>query len=154
MYIFCGKLIVRLLVIFRGGLLLTVKEWLRGARLIDKEIKQLELAKRELYEKALGGAVDISKEKIQKGKENNAEKTNVSLAEYELTINNRIKDLIDYKNKTINAINKVDNTLQRTVLVAYYINCKTWEEVADELGYDIRHIHRIHGEALKKIRCH
>lgn len=32
-----------------------------------------------------------------------------------------------------------------------YIDCLTWEEVAVEMGYSWRHMHRIHGKCLKNV---
>jgi DNA-directed RNA polymerase specialized sigma subunit len=32
-----------------------------------------------------------------------------------------------------------------------YINRRTWGEIAEELGYSDRGIHKIHGRALKEI---
>lgn len=32
-----------------------------------------------------------------------------------------------------------------------YINCKTWEDVAEDNGFAWRTMHRIHSRALKKI---
>ena len=54
----------------------------------------------------------------------------------------------------LNLINRLDNTIYRTLLIARYINCKTWEQIADEMGYDLRWIYRLHGKALKAIESH
>lgn len=44
-----------------------------------------------------------------------------------------------------------DNTLA-TLLIAYYINGKTWEDVAEELHYSYRHVVRaLHPRALSSV---
>lgn len=127
------------------------KEWLRRARELDKEINQLLIAKQDAYEKALGGSVDYSKERVQSSSGNSSENRFIKLAEYDYLIDDKIDELIDCKSEILKAINTVENTLYRALLIAYYVNCKTWEDVALELKYGVRHIHRLHGRALEKI---
>lgn len=130
---------------------MTTKEWLKRARILNKEINQLLIAKQEAYENALGIAVDTSKESVQSSKGNTTENKLVHLLEYDFLLNKRIDELVGIKKEILQVINRVENTVYRALLIAYYINCKTWDEVAKELNYDIRHIHRLHGWALKKI---
>lgn len=130
---------------------MTVKQWLRRARVINKEIEQLLIAKQEAYESALGIAIDVSKDKVQSSKGNSTENKLVNYIEYEFLINKRIDELIACKNEILKAISRLDNIQYRTLLTAYYINCRTWEQVAEEMNYDLRWIHRLHGRALKKI---
>lgn len=42
---------------------------------------------------------------------------------------------------------------ERTLLRLYYIDGLTWEQVACEMNYSWRQVHRIHGEALKKLKA-
>ena len=46
------------------------------------------------------------------------------------------------------AIERLPNR-ERNVLRAYYIRGLTWEEVAVDIGYTWRHVHRIHSSALQ-----
>lgn len=133
---------------------MTTKEWLRRARALDKEINQLLIAKQEAYEKALGGAVDTSEERVQSSSGNGTENKLINLVEYDFLLNKRIDELVNCKAEILKAINCVDNTLYRTLLIAYYVNCKTWEEVAKELNYDLRWVYRLHGRALQAIESH
>ena len=48
-------------------------------------------------------------------------------------------------------INTLTNSDQRTVLTEYYLNDKTWEEIAYKTNYTYRHVHRIHGRGLKEL---
>ena len=130
---------------------MTVKQWLRRARSINKEVEQLLIAKQEAYERAIGGAINMLDDKIQISKGNGSENKLINYIEYDFLINKRIDELIACKNEILNAINRLDNSQYRALLIAYYINCRTWEEVAQEMKYDMRHIHRLHGRALKEI---
>lgn len=49
-------------------------------------------------------------------------------------------------------IDKVKDTRYRNILKSKYILGKTFETIANETGYDIRHCQRLHGEALEEIR--
>lgn len=130
---------------------MVTKEWLKGAREIDKEINQLLIAKQEACEKALGGAVDISKEKVQSSNGNSVEYKFVNLADYEYLIDKKIDELFACKMEILKVINKVKNNQYRTLLVAYYINCKSFEKIAEEMDYSTRWIHTLHKRALEKI---
>lgn len=133
---------------------MTTKEWLRRARIIDGEIKQLEIAKQEAYEIAIGTSVDMSKEKVQSSSGNAMEKKLVTLLEYDKLLTEQKNKLLKCKTEILKAINSVDNDLYRMLLTAYYVNCKTWDEVARDLSYDLRWIYRLHGRALQAIESH
>lgn len=36
----------------------------------------------------------------------------------------------------------------KTILYLRYVRCKGWVEIASELDYSLRHVYRLHGEAL------
>lgn len=41
---------------------------------------------------------------------------------------------------------------QRTIIRLHYFQGLTWEQVAVELGYSWRHVHRLHGAAIEKLQ--
>lgn len=41
---------------------------------------------------------------------------------------------------------------ERHLIRLHYIDGRTWEQVAVEMGYSWRQVHRIHGDALKKLK--
>ena len=132
----------------------TTKEWLKRARIIDREIKQLKIAKQEAYDIAVSATIDTTKERVQSSSGNAMEKKYVALLEYDKSITEQESKLLKCKTEILDAINSVNNDLYRTLLTAYYINCKSWEEVALELHYDLRWVYRLHGRALHAIESH
>lgn len=48
-------------------------------------------------------------------------------------------------------INSVDDVLLRSVLYKRYLNYQKWEQIAAELGYSWKQIHRLHNKALNDI---
>jgi RNA polymerase sigma factor (sigma-70 family) len=41
---------------------------------------------------------------------------------------------------------------ERRIIRSYYIYGKLWEDIANEMGYSIQHIWRLHSNILKKLR--
>ena len=132
--------------------MLTKKEWLKRARIIDKEINQLEIARKEAYEIAISTSVEMSKEKVKGSSGNAMERKLVNYLEYDLQISRQKEKLLEYKAEILEAIASVEDTRYRTLLIAYYVNCKSWEEVAVLMNYGIRQVYRLHGDALQKVK--
>ncbi len=49
-------------------------------------------------------------------------------------------------------IDQLEDENERDVLFYYYIKGFTWWEIAKEMGYSERQIHRFHGNALKNLQ--
>jgi len=45
----------------------------------------------------------------------------------------------------------VDNTEHQTLLELRYLCFKTWEQIAVDMGYNVRHVYRLHDEAIENI---
>ena len=95
--------------------------------------------------------IDYSRDKVQTSVTSTIENTIIKIVDYEEEISKDISKLIDMKNKVRKQINKV-NGICGTVLEMRYLECMRWEEIAYRLHYDIRHIYRLHGQALLKFK--
>lgn len=49
------------------------------------------------------------------------------------------------------AVEQLTDERHKTVIVLRYMSGYTWEKIAQEMHYDVRHIVRLHGAALRKI---
>lgn len=67
-------------------------------------------------------------------------------------VREEIKDLCRVKREVADAINAVEDIRYRRVLELRYRNFLDWLQIADRMGYDIRHVTRLHGEALLCVR--
>lgn len=132
---------------------MTVKEFLKRGRLLNREILELTEAQTRAFNAACGGAVDTSAERVQTTPANGSEGKFLAYAAYGTEIEERIRELNGYRQRMLEIINRVENTTYRSLLIAYYINCKTWEQVAEDMNYSLRTIHRLHGKALWAIDC-
>lgn len=62
-----------------------------------------------------------------------------------------VADLVDVTCDIARTISKVENYDYEDLLVKRYVLGESWEKIAEEMNYSEQHIHRLHGEALKKI---
>lgn len=75
----------------------------------------------------------------------------VMIEDAETELIQKEKQLIATMNKIEHTIDNVENSLDRCILRARYIECKAWEQICVELNYSWRQIHRLHSNILKKI---
>lgn len=66
-------------------------------------------------------------------------------------INRDIDHLIDLKRDMVSAIKAVDNTEFQTLLELRFLCFKTWEQIAVAMGYNVRHVYRLHDEAVNSV---
>lgn len=131
---------------------MTIKEWLNRAHQLDKEIKALLNERNSMFDKATGVNYDTKNEKVQTSIRNTTEDRFVNYAAYSQLIDKRIDKLYAVKLEIISAINKVDDTILRTLLIEKYINFKTWERIASDMNYSYVHVvHNLHPKALNYI---
>ena len=60
-----------------------------------------------------------------------------------------VDNLLDLKLKITHQINSLDNDDYKLLLMLRYLNFKTWEEIAVEMGCSYQWVHVLHSRALK-----
>lgn len=73
------------------------------------------------------------------------------IVDLQAEINRDIDSLVDLKREIVRAIKAVVNTEYQTILELRYLCFKTWEQIAVDMGYNVRHVYRIHDEAVESI---
>lgn len=132
---------------------MTPKEFLQqirsADRLIDSKLKQLECLRDETTRTSsmISDMPRSDSPNLQR-----MESTIVKLLDLEAEINADIDQLVDMKRVARDAINALSNADQRLVLELRYLCYKTWPWIADELGFSISNVYRLHDNALKNIR--
>lgn len=128
---------------------MTAKQYLNRVRRVDKEIT------------ALISLADRTRDSLERITQNydgdGAQSTKDPhkfdrLAELEDLIDQKIDEQLKLKTETLNTIMQLDNRLHREVLIGHYLNMKTWEQVAVDMGYSWRQIMNFHGSALQEIQ--
>jgi DNA-directed RNA polymerase specialized sigma subunit len=96
------------------------------------------------------GATDYSKDRVQTSQNNEASFANIiaNLDETEQQLNDDVLKLCILQREISQAIDAVDDVDCSLVLSKRYLLMKDWEQIADEMGYGIRQIFRIHKKAL------
>ena len=130
-----------------------VQKWLERGLYISREITELRQAKCI----AMAAATDKT-QKWGDGKNNKdmprGAKAFARVAELSMKIDEKIVQLTEIQLEIIDTIYKVSDIKYRTILLARYINLKSWGEIARELSYSEKwvrgHLHTCALEALKE----
>lgn len=137
---------------------MTPKEYLEQAIYLDQRIN----SKLTQVENLRGLATKVTAiySDTPSGQHDNSrlEKTIAKIIDLENDIDKDIDRLVDLKKEITDTINQIPDPRHRTILEMRYLSFRTWEQIAVALDHDIRHVYRLHGEALKQIkfseRCH
>lgn len=82
----------------------------------------------------------------------------LKIVDLEQEINCDIDRLVDIQHEIYEVITKVSEQRLRTILESCYLNLKSFEQIAVDMGYCYRHICRLHGKALAEVKrvleCH
>lgn len=73
------------------------------------------------------------------------------IVDLQAEINRDIDRLVDLKRDMVRAIKAVNNTECQTLLELRYLCFKTWEQIAVDMNYNVRHVYRLHDEAVDKL---
>ena len=128
------------------------KEELMQYGSIELEVKQLKERIEYLEEKK----TSIKSQVITDMPVGGGERTDI------LTLITKIEDsqieLIQKQSKLVDIMESIEHTIdgledstERLILRARYLECKKWEQICVELNYSWRQIHRLHSNILKKI---
>ena len=127
---------------------MTAKQWLARGRWIEREIASLIKTRDELRDRLTHITQNYDGDGAQSTKDPHKYD---ALAEMEDKLDETIDKLIGVKREILDAIEKLDDSRERMALRAYYIDMKTWEEVAVELKYTWRQTMRIRKTALENM---
>lgn len=128
---------------------MTAKEYLQQVRRKDTVINNLMRDKEGLIATMylLGGSGEGVR--VQSSRNNDRFGTLYSrIDEKEREITEKIDALVDFKLKVSGEINALSDDRYIKVLYKRYILFESWERIAVELEYNVRHIQRLHGQAL------
>ena len=129
----------------------SAKAWLNEAY----RIKTTELRIREEYAQKLSpsdGAIDYSKDSVQSDQQRSAYEER--LISYSLAMEevDKIQAKIFRIQRTRQkAIALLDDTDQRSLLIARYLNQMNWKQISKAMNYSITQLKRIHLAALENI---
>ncbi len=128
---------------------MTAKEWLSQARHMEKRLKALEESKQRAYERATSAVAPIRDGYVHNSTSENKSNSYVILSD---EVDRQAEALNEKKAEITKVIGQVQDNLLATLLTEYYVNGKTWNEVAICIGYSYHDtVQRKHPAALQKI---
>lgn len=72
------------------------------------------------------------------------------MIDLENEINADIDTLVDLKREIVMVIKRIENPEYQTLLELRYLCFKSWEQIAVDMGYELRYLHKLHGRALEQ----
>ena len=128
---------------------MTAKQYLIRVRRVDKEINALD----NLLVKTRDALENTTQKYDSDGSQSTKDPHKFDrLMELESLIDQKISEQLALKAETLETISKLKDRRQRIVLTEYYLNMKTWEQVAVEINYSWRNVMNIHGRALQEVQ--
>lgn len=132
---------------------MTAKEYLSQARYLDEridtKIRQVSQLK-GLATKCTATITDVpGNPNLGKSR---VEEIVCKIVDLESEINGDIDRLVDLVREIREVIMRVDSIEEQMLLEKRYLCYESWEKIAVEMNFNIRHIFRLHRESLKKIQ--
>ncbi len=75
------------------------------------------------------------------------------MVDLESEINADLTRLIDLKHEIVTVVKCVESPELQTLLELRYLCFMTWEQIAVELHFDLRWVHRLHNRALNEVEA-
>ena len=132
---------------------MNVKECLRQAFFLNERIKDNLNDLKELRGKAESvSTINLSKEKVKGGKISDIVGESVpAFVDLEAEIRRKVDELENKKRKIENIIDAIDDDKAKAVLLKRYVHFHEWEDIAHDLGYEVRQVYRLHKIGLMEI---
>ncbi len=130
---------------------MTAKEYLQQVRTIDVKIRQL---KEQLFElttlmQSPGGVKYDKPPGNEKSNKSVLEKNVIKKMELEREITEQLNDSKGKKAETTLVIQQLDNVNYVQVLYKRYVELKSYRKIAEEMGYSVQNIFKLHQAALE-----
>lgn len=125
----------------------TAKEWLGRARKLRLRLSALEDSKQRVYARAVSSTAGLG-ERVSGGEPGDKL---AAYAEVSLAADRQIEKLEQVRAEILQVIGQVEDNTLATLLTEYYVNDKTWEEVAVKVEKSWRWTMNLHGKALKAV---
>ena len=126
---------------------MTAKEYLKQVRIMDQRLK----LEREKLDR-LRSAVEYRSPGFEGGG-GGSDKSEAFNKLIELTerYDRMAADYIDFYNAAEQKMISVEDPTLREILERRYLLYQKWEQIAEDMNYTVRHITRLHGQALQKM---
>lgn len=125
------------------------KDELNLLRVLDCRIKA-NLNNLEALQSSVERVTTVLDKIIVQGGEGGRDDLLVRLIDMRTECNESVDQYVDHKRLIMARIDKVDDPLLAEILIERYVDRLCWQDIALNLNYDVRHVHRLHGLALQE----
>lgn len=131
---------------------MTTKEWLMRARKLENRIIALNGSKQRAYNRAVSSTARPREVCVVSGGDASGNKA-VRYVELCEEVEAQIDELNRIRTEILHAIRGVQDSTLATLLIEYYINGRTWEQVAVCLNYSYSQVVKyLHPNALREVQ--
>jgi len=124
------------------------KRWLRSYRRSEGRIQRLQEELERWQARAEGLSSAASEAPARGSGEDRLQSAVDRIVEIRQKLQADLVELTDRRLRIRAAVGAVQDELLRAILELYYIDGKSWDEIAREKGYTVRRIQQLHGDAL------
>lgn len=124
------------------------KEYLLQIRRARKELQRYQALKRQALDLACSVTTQPDKLAVVGGKGGDVFARYV---QYTAMLDEKISELYDLQNEVTCTIARIPDTRYRELLLGYYVEGLTWEQVAIQMSIDYRWLMRLHKRALTEM---
>lgn len=133
----------------KGDGTLTAKQWLMRARNMEMRIAALQEAKERIYDRAVS-ITAIPRETPSAGSSGQPGDKIAGYAVASAVVDEQIDKLNEVRAEILDLISRIDDNACATLLTEYYVNHRTWNEVARIMHYSRVHIAKVlHPKSLQ-----
>ena len=128
------------------------KEYLRQIRLFDICIRQKEAELAAMRSELENMSAAVTGERVQTSAKDKMSEKVSHIVDLEAQIIRDKESFLRMKDRIINEIQGLDNSVYVDILYKRYVEYKQLEEIAVEMNYSYRQVLRLHGFALQEFK--
>lgn len=124
------------------------KRELRPIKEMESRIRSIEEEIERLMAVATKMTPNYDANKVTGTPKNKIEEATIKIEEYRSKLSKLLLNSLDYKNRCLNKVEKIETGTLRTILILYYFQNKTLEQAAEEMEKSYRWTYDIYTSAL------
>ncbi len=125
-----------------------IREFLKKVRSQEFILRAYEEELERVREDAAGIKSPSLGERVQNGQKKDLSDAVERIETYEKKVRDAWGALMEMKEKAEAVIAREPDEKRRAVLYRRYILCERWEVIAGKMGFNVRHVYRLHDEGL------
>lgn len=132
---------------------MTAKQYLSQIEVLDKRIQNKLSEEYQLCSLATNISVSNNSERVQtSGCGDRVGNIVAKIVDVQSETEALVDDYLKQRSDIIHTLEKIEALNCYELLFKKYVECKTLNDISDEMGYSVQHVKRLHGQALEEVR--